>query len=316
MAPFTAHDTQRAALHRRRSCVILVMQRKEETIPSQAHQEYCTDITTWFMEHGRDPGVAEELEMLAHAFVVLMSLDLEPARDILTPCYAKSSRGSKPWDPVVMLRSMLLGLLVGQTKINKWVPQTRASTLLPLLAGIDAAERRPPGVGTYYDFFHRLHDGPIRRCCEHQERPSVHERRRAETVRPREKKPDKSLDEDARSTVTKKLVEDLAKTETQGNPNDLQDRLGAILLAVGVIPSAERGLLGDLDQLVIGGDGSSLRTSGPTTSTSCRRAPAITTCPWRCASPRLTTPHGWTSRCRSVASRCARPPWRWRPGVR
>lgn len=229
-------------------------------MPSHAHQDYCTNIVMWFMDHGRETGVAEELELLAPAILVLLSLDLEPARDILAPCYAKSPRGSKPWDSIVLLRCLLLALLVGQPKINKWVPQSRASKLLPLLAGVDTAERRPPGVGTYYDFLHRLHDGPVRGCCEHQERPSEHERRRSKTPRPREEKPDKALDDEARKKVTERLVAELAATETQGNPNDLQDRLGAILLAVGVIPSARRGLLGDLEHLVVGGDGSPLRT--------------------------------------------------------
>lgn len=229
-------------------------------MPSRAHQQYRTSILLWFMENGRDPKVAGELELFEPAILVLWNLDLEPARPILQACYASSPRGAKPWDPVVLLRCLLLSLLVGQPRINKWVPQSRASTLLPLLAGIDVNDRRAPGVGTYYDFFNRLHDGPIRRSCDHQERPSVSERRRAQTPRVREEKPDKTLDDDTRNSVTGRLVEKLAATKEQGNPNNLQDRLGAILLEVGVIPSAHLGLLGDLDALVIGGDGSSLRT--------------------------------------------------------
>jgi hypothetical protein len=228
-------------------------------MPTHEHQSYRTNLILWFMKHGREPGVAEEVEMLAPAILVLWNLDLEPARPILAACYASSPRGSKPWDPIVLVRCLLLALLMGQTKINKWVPQSRASKLLPLLAGIDTNERRPPGVGTYYDLFHRLHDGPVRRTCEHQQRPSEHERRRSESPRPREEKPDKTLDDDTRWNVTERLVNELAVTEGQGNPNDLQDRLGAILLAVGVIPSAHRGLL-DLDHLIVGGDGSPLRT--------------------------------------------------------
>lgn len=229
-------------------------------MPSHEHQAYLINIVLWFKEHGHESGVAEELELLAPALLVLWNLDLEPARAILAAGYAKSPRGSKPWDPIVVLRCLLLSLLVGQPKINKWVPQSRASKLLPLLAGIDVTDRRPPGVGTYYDFMHRLHDGPVRRCCEHQQRPSEHERRRSQAPRAREEKPDKTLDDQARQSVTERLVNELAATEDQGNPNDLQDRLGAILLAVGVIPSANLGLLGDLDNLVVGGDGSALRT--------------------------------------------------------
>jgi hypothetical protein len=42
-----------------------------------------------------------------------INIALEPARDILVPCCAKSPRGSKPWAPIVLLRCLLLSLLVG-----------------------------------------------------------------------------------------------------------------------------------------------------------------------------------------------------------
>ena len=230
-------------------------------MPSRTHQEYRTNLVLWIAEHGREPGVAEEVDLFASAIVVLWNLDLEPSRNILAACYAPSPRGAKPWDPIVLLRFVLLSLLVGQPRINKWVPRCRASRLLPILAGIDVTFRTPPGVGTCYDMFHRLHDGTVRGCCEHQQRPSVQQRRRAETPRPTEDKPEKkSLDEQKRSSVTERLVDRLTATESAGNPNDLLGRMGAILWDVGVVPSAQLGLLGENDALVIGGDGSSLRT--------------------------------------------------------
>ncbi len=90
-------------------------------MPSHKHQHYCIDIALWIREHGHEPGIVEEIELFAPALLVLWQLDLEPARPILASCYAKSPRGSKPWDPVVLLRCLLLALLVGQPKINKWV---------------------------------------------------------------------------------------------------------------------------------------------------------------------------------------------------
>lgn len=60
--------------------------------------------------------------------------------------------------------------------------------------------------------------------------------------------------------VTAKLVAELAASAELASPNDLLTRLGAILLAVGVQASAEKGLLGDVRKLTVAGDGSPLVT--------------------------------------------------------
>jgi len=65
-------------------------------------------------------------------------------------------------------------------------------------------------------------------------------------------------------SVTERLVQELDAARSQGVANDLVALLGAILLEVGVKESAARGLLGNLDQLLIAGDGSSLKTGANT----------------------------------------------------
>jgi hypothetical protein len=59
---------------------------------------------------------------------------------------------------LVVLRCPLLGALVGEPRINRWVPMLQASRVLRVLCGLPA-EGDCPGVGTFYDFLHRLHDG-------------------------------------------------------------------------------------------------------------------------------------------------------------
>jgi hypothetical protein len=136
---------------------------------------------------------------------------------------------------------------------------------------------RCPGVGTLYDFLHRLHDGPSRWPCPHGERPSVTQRRRSRAARQpqhrqkqskaKRRRRRKQRDRDpvtAKSAidnrVTAKLVETLKESQTLPNPNDLLDRLSHILLEVAVKESARRGLLGDAQQLLVCGDGSALPT--------------------------------------------------------
>jgi len=276
-------------------------------MPSQKHIDYRTFIEKWFKKHGCEPDVAEQLERYKEALLILWEMDLEPARPVLERCYAPSPRGGRPWDPIVMLRCFLLALLVGQPSLNKWAKDLAASRVLRVLAGIEqdrermrkagrAPEEIPvrPGVGTLYGFLHRLHDGPVRKTCEHVEQPSENERRRASTPRKLKKKRKKKqkakqsyckgrsrrgqaggkrdrgsatdreqtrADEELNTEApTEKLVEELKKASELPNPTDLLQRLSEILFSVGVMESACRGLLGDVSNLVVSGDGSPLRT--------------------------------------------------------
>jgi hypothetical protein len=61
-------------------------------------------------------------------------------------------------------------------------------------------------------------------------------------------------------SATRRLVEELGHAKDLGNPMDLLQRLSEILIEVAVRESGERGLLGDVTKLTVGGDGSMLRT--------------------------------------------------------
>lgn len=254
-------------------------------MPSPGQERYCKFVLEWCRKHADDPDVGPQLERYGAAALVLWHLDLEPARAVLQPCYAPNPRGGRPWDPVVMLRCFLLAALVGQPSLNDWADDLAGSRILRVLAGIDPEDEERPGVGTLYDFLGRLHDGPVRKTCPHAERPSERERRRARTPRRLSRK-EKALDAKKRkqesrrrkrrrqpdgtrlageaveqaASATERVVAELAATKERANPNDLLERLGQILLEVGVIESARRGLLGDVSHLAVGGDGSPLHT--------------------------------------------------------
>lgn len=238
---------------------------------SPDHQAYRAGLRSWCRTHGREPDVAAQLTRYGNALVVLWELDLAPARPVLQACYAPDPRGGDPWDPLVMLRCLLLAVLVGQPSLNDWVADLKANRVLRVLASLPGEDA--PGVGTCYDFLHRLHNGPVRRACAHQDRPSDAERRRAETPRHLQKaeRPPKEKKKRGRRrktdpapvvapAVTERLVAELEQARALANPHDLLARLSAILLTVGVAASAQRGLLGKLSQVRAAGDGSALVT--------------------------------------------------------
>lgn len=253
-------------------------------MPTPRHEAYRNDVLAACRSRAHVPDFAAQLERHEAEALVLWTLDLEPARPVLERCYADKPRGGERRDPIVMLRALLLALLVGQTSINQWVRDLRASRVLRILTGLGPDET-VPGVGTFYDFLHRLHDGPHRGCCEHDERPSEAERRRAKTARKVKRRPKRSKDKGGRGkaaggktrsrqrkadsateaeaeakTVTARLVGELDAAKELANPNDLLTRLAEVLVDVAVLESARRGLLGDLNHIVAGGDGSPLRT--------------------------------------------------------
>jgi hypothetical protein len=231
-------------------------------MPSPAHIAWQQQVRTWLQSHVHDPGFDALVQEHAVAIETLLALDLEPAREILLLGYAANPRGSTPIDPVVMLRALLLAILVGAVSINRWVPRLRASPLLRVLAGFDG--EGSPGVGTFYDYLHRLNDGHLRRLAG-ATLPSELERDRARQARnlrqerteAKEKRKGKAPKSTSLSAV---VVQQLKAAAAQPNPADLLERLASILALVAVQPSFDMGLLGQSGEIPIGGDGSPLRT--------------------------------------------------------
>lgn len=248
-----------------------------------SHETYRNEVRSWIQAHRDDPSIRSSVEAYSEALLVLWHLDLEPARGILQEGYAENPRGSHPWDPILILRCFLLMLLIKQTKINVWVKQDlRGSVVLQILAGLKEGEKTP-GIGTHYDFMHRLHNGPYRLQCAHQTPPSEAEKRRAQSPMPKlsaakkedkvpkkkrckkkgrrqKKEPASEAKAKATLSVTAQVVSALRECQTQPNPNDMLTRLSEMLFKVAVAVSAKKGLLGSLEGLNVQGDGSPLRT--------------------------------------------------------
>ena len=211
----------------------------------------------------REPGVGERLRFVMPHLLALSLLDLEPARPLLAQCYSGRRGGQPPRDPVAMLRCLLLMIMCGHTDPNRWCKRLLGEPELKVISGFTADEQRP-GVGTFYDFFGRLLDGPYQVRCAHQaQRPSerVQGRSFARHLL-QEKAAVKAQTQDALATEKGGLVELLADQAIAQRacrlPQDLTQRLNELLLRCTVLPSAKLGFLGDLRRLVVSGDGTAL----------------------------------------------------------
>lgn len=232
-------------------------------MPTPRHEAYTTTVISRLNSLVEDPDQCAQIERYAQAAEALLALDLEPARALLEAGFAPSPRGGKPRDPVVVWRVILLGLLIGEPRYNALVATMHASRVLRVIAGL-AEDDGCPGVGTLYDFEHRLHDGPHRAACAHEARPSATEHRRATTPQPkrmsaaRAKKKGKAPTTPPRSAA--ETVAQLQARATQGLPETLTTRLNELLHLVAVVPSSEAGLLGKLGEMRVAGDSSVLPT--------------------------------------------------------
>lgn len=207
--------------------------------------------------------------------VVLSTLGLDPVRPLLERCYSSSKAGRPCRDPVAMLRSFVAMAAMNESGINRWVDRLSHEPILSILCGFG---NDPPGVGTHYDFLHRIEDGDFRRECDHYRRLS----RRYEGSRGRYRRNLSREKEQARAqaelvreqegATVVKVREATAMLQQGLLPKDLLGRLEEILWTCSVVPSARMGLLGDM-QLDLAGDGSALE------SHACPRGKS--TCPCR-----------------------------------
>jgi len=142
-----------------------------------------------------------------------------------------------------------------------WVHDLRRHPRLAQLAGF--APCRTPAVRTFYDCSERLEDGPYAPPGPHRVRPSRQRKgrhRRHLTQEKTERHAAKSADPRQADSLSERLAQDLLATAEQPRPQELLTRLEDLLFTCAVVPSAQRGLLGNLQALVLCGDSAALPT--------------------------------------------------------
>jgi len=196
------------------------------------------------------------------AALILLILDLEPARKYLQSLYSPNPRGCPPYDPVCMLRALLLMTFLGFKSFTLWSKELRNKPRLTVIAGFanDSKDHvDTPSVGCFYEFIDRLENGKYQKPCQHivklsKLRKGKHLRNLANEKEQREKDIDASLYD----SVTQKLKDELQAKKDIPRPDGLLKRLEDILISCAIIPSANRGMLGDTSKINLCGDGSAL----------------------------------------------------------
>ena len=177
-------------------------------------------------------------------------LNLDPAIHLLSQRFSSIGRPVK-YDPVCILRSLVLMLDLGYHSVTKWVQALRSDDILAVLSGFEP--HNTPGVGTFYDFFDRLWLEDRRTRIERRIR-----------LRSPIKKPRKKLKAGEKQPVKHPgVVGKLAKRVLSGRvpfPLRAERLIQEIFARCFVDVSVHMGLIPDPLNLVLSGDGSSLRT--------------------------------------------------------
>lgn len=197
----------------------------------------------------------------------LWMTDLSAITTLLQDAY--SNQGPMPRDPSSMLRSYLVSLMTNPgIGVTEWINEMKRTPIYAILSGFDFDDL--PGVGTFYDFFHRLWS-----AVDKHLKP-MKQRRRKGKVRKGKK------GEKAPTTTpgrVKRLVEWMirhADMKTALPADRLFDFFQSQILSV----SAKLGLLGDVSALSAAGDGTPIVTAAyPRSKPTCDcRARGIAEC--------------------------------------
>lgn len=97
-------------------------------------QEYaenlCVNLTSWLKRKSRR--ISDEYVETA---LILMRIDLETVRPLLESLYSPNARRREPYDPVCMLRSLLLMTLLRYDSITDWAKELKTKPKLAVMAG-------------------------------------------------------------------------------------------------------------------------------------------------------------------------------------
>ena len=131
------------------------------------------------------------VESFAEPLAKLWLLDLNPAIPLLLPHFPDFGRPAE-FDPVDLLRSLILMANQKVFGITQWVNVLRSDRILAVLSGFEPA--KTPGVGTFYDFIDRfwLEDGDLQ--AKRRKRLSKPFRKPSKWLKAGEKLPIKHLE--------------------------------------------------------------------------------------------------------------------------
>lgn len=211
---------------------------------TDSHANFQNHVLKYLCEYY--PGLNGLSQSKSELIAKFYNLDLSDVDRIMLDRY--SVYGPCPRLPSCMLRSYLLSIELGIHSITAWVDQLATVPLYAVLSGFNTYDI--PGIGTFYDFFHKLwnlDDANLNAHTKPKKRP----------VSKPKKKGDKAP---STSRKTVKEVIDELKIQTFNADDEAYGCLFNIFNDVFLAGSVDRDLV-NLRNLTIAGDGTPVQVS-------------------------------------------------------
>ena len=192
--------------------------------------------------------LADKMRVSQYADILskLYLLDLDLIKPLLDKVYSHTGAPAN-FQPEVF-RSFVLMSHLGELSISKWVAKLKSDSLLALMIGV--APDKIPEVGNHYDFIDRLWLA----------NPDIQNQ---DSLHPFRRKPTKKLGKNQKQPPRHPgIIQKFVDLALQGKSFEHRPErlIQQIFAEIGVKPSAELGLLGDTDALVVAGDGTCINT--------------------------------------------------------
>ena len=208
-----------------------------------SYQEYKALVRLGIKRRMGHEGTRQWLKDNMSKVLAVFLVDFTPVHSVLLSWYSPRGAGCNPWDPQMLMRSLMLMSEFGFVSIKKWVKHLRSAPLLAVLAGGDPEQM--PAASTYYDFLRRLENGAYQPKCVHRVLPSDIRHSSRRQSRKATLKPGDAPEHDVHDKlgVVRSFARELIAKEQESTAHDLDKRLNDLLLELGVRPSVAKGCI-------------------------------------------------------------------------
>jgi hypothetical protein len=244
---------------------------KKKKLNIRSDEEYRKSVNDFFEMRKDDIFMLNWLKENYEKLLCVYSFNFDPVRERIESLYSKDRRGNPPCNPIAIIRALLLMIVFGETRIGEWISRIRSEPVLAIISGFEIG--KTPCVGSYYNFFKRLENGPYQPRCEHVSLKSdIRQNRNPYKVK--RKKPEgggkERKNHPPKINVLRTLKNKLDDEKDIGIPEDIEKILNEILLETSIKPSIEKGFISNVSNLSVSGDGSDVETySSPNGKMTC-----------------------------------------------
>ena len=202
------------------------------------HSEYQKAIFEFIINYND----RNRLQSFDKSISKLYLLNLDKVYDVIESCYPNLGRPAKNQQAII--RSFILMLDQTNNSVTRWAEKVQYDELLSTICGF---EGKASGVASYYDFLDRLWLNNDKYSNSEKSKLKPYGSKPKKKLKQNEKLPPKHPGSVARLVDKAKL--DKLRTRS------LEKFMQLIMKVCVVIPSAERGLLGDVKALAVAFDG-------------------------------------------------------------